>query len=120
MPETSQDAFETLFPAKQPISAQELRQRSNSVNKNQKQRLNQKPLEIRVDNPLVAAESNFWPPTPTDGASLSVAVAAAAAAAGGGGVLKGGGREARISVTELDSCYTIPEPVGYKRESSHR
>lgn len=110
MPETSQDAFEALFPAKQPITAQELRERSNSLTKSQK-KLNQKnSLEIRVDNPLVAAESNFWPPIPADPASLTVAAA----------VAKAGGREPRISVGELDSCYTVPEPVGYKRESSHR
>lgn len=120
MPETSQDAFETLFPVKQPITAEELRVRSNSMTK-KREPLNQKqPLEIRVDNPLVAAESNFfnfWPPLPSDPASLTVA---AAGSAGGGGGAKGGGREARISVGELDSCYTIPEPIGYKRESSHR
>lgn len=112
MPETSQDAFETMFPPKQPITAQELRQRSNSLTKNQKKLNPKNSLEIRVDNPLVAAESNFWPPMPTDPASLAVAAA--------GGVAKGGGREPRISVSELDSCYTVPDPVGYKRESSHR
>lgn len=118
MPETSQDAFETMFPAKQPVTAQELRERSNSLSK--KRQLNKNPLEIRVDNPLVAAESNFWPPNPTDAASLTVAAAAAAAAVGGRAA-KSGGREARISVGELDSCITIPEPIpGYKRESSHR
>lgn len=115
MPETSQDAFETRFPAKQPVTAQELRERSNSLSK--KRQLNKNPLEIRVDNPLVAAESNFWPPNPTDAASLTLAAAAAAV---GGRAAKSGGREARISVGELDSCITIPEPVGYKREISHR
>lgn len=114
MPETSQDAFETLFPPKQPISAQELRERSNSLTKKQRQ-ANKMPLEIRVDNPLVAAESNFWPPMPADTSSLSVAAAVAA-----GATSNRGGREARISVGELDSCYTAPEPMGYKRESSHR
>lgn len=115
MPETSQDAFETLFPPKQPISAHELRERSNSMTKKRGQSNPKNSLKIRVDNPLVAAESNFWPPTPTDPASLAVA-----ATGGGNGATKGGVREARISVGELDSCYTTPEPIGYKRESSHR
>lgn len=118
MPETSQDRFETLFPAKQPITAQELRVRSNSMTKNQGQSNQKHSLEIRVDNPLVAAESNFWPPLPTDPASLTVE--AAGGGGGDGGGAKRGGREARISVGELDSCYTVPEPIGYKRESSHR
>lgn len=34
MPETSQDAFEALYPLKQPISAEELRLRPSSMNKN--------------------------------------------------------------------------------------
>lgn len=101
MPETSQDAFETLFPPKQPITAQELRK--NSLAKKQANNGAAAP-EIRVDNPLVAAESNFWPQILSD-SGLSV---------------QRGGRESRISVGELDSCYTIPEPIGYKRESSHR
>lgn len=113
MPQTAQDAFETMFPPKQPITAQELRERSNSLTKKQRQ-LKKNPLEILVDNPLVAAESNFWPPIPTDEASLSVAGNSSS------GLATGGGREARISVGELDSCYTIPEPIGYKRESRHR
>lgn len=99
MPETSQDAFETMFPAKQPVSAQELRIRSNSVNKNNK------PINFQIDNTLVAAESNFWP--------ISASQL---------GVPRGsrGPRESRVSVGDVDSCYTAPEPKGYKRESSHR
>lgn len=52
MPETGQDAFESLFPAKQSVSVDELRKRSNSLNKN-----NNKPAMVD----MVAAESNFWP-----------------------------------------------------------
>lgn len=85
MPETSQDAYETLFPSKQPITAQNLRE----GNKNQRQ---------------------------PNAVSLTAAAAAAAASSG----KKCGGHEARISVGDLDSCHTIPDPVGYKRESSHR
>lgn len=82
MPETSQDAFEALFPGQQSVSVDELRKRSN---------------------PLVGAESNFWPQN-----SL--------------GIGQRGARESRVSVGEADSCYTAPEPhiTGYKRESSHR
>lgn len=99
MPETSQDAFESLFPGKQPVSADELRKRSNSMNKSKN------PI-IAVNNPLVAAESNFWPQT--------------SHTLGLNGEQRGP-RESRISVGDFDSCYTAPEPqIGYKRESSHR
>lgn len=101
MPETSQDAFETMFPGnvKQPVPAHELRNRSNSVNKNSK------PTNMLGDSTLIAAESNFWP--------LSTDIL---------GVPREmrGPRESRISVGDVDSCYTLPEPYGYKRESSHR
>lgn len=96
MPETSQDAFETMFPAKQPLSPEELRVRSNSIHSN-------KP-KIRIDNTLVAAESNFWPPS-INASNLSG---------------QRGPRESRVSVGDVDSCITAPEPIGYKRESSHR
>lgn len=93
MPETSQDAFEMLHPKQQPISVEELRQRSNSVNK-------QNPLNIKIDG-LIAAESNFWPMlSNTNG--------------------NGRRREAKVSVSDFDSCITAPEIHGYKRESSHR
>lgn len=95
MPETSQDAFETMFPAKQPVTAQELRNRSNSLSKTNKL------INIQMDNTLVAAESNFWP---TSSNALGLR----------------GPRESRVSVGDVDSCYTAPEPKGYKRESSHR
>lgn len=95
MPETSQDAFETKFPPKQPMSAEQIRIRSNSI-KN-------RPT-ICVDNTLVAAESNFWPPSTN--------------ASGSSG--QRSPRESRVSVGDDDSCYTAPEPIGYKRESSHR
>lgn len=52
MPETSQDAYELLHPKRQPISAQELRSRSNSVKGR-----NSTPTTID----MLAAESNFWP-----------------------------------------------------------
>lgn len=102
MPETSQDAFEALYPGKQPVSVDELRKRSNSVKKTDAPTIN-------VDKTLVGAESRFWP-QPTSGNS-------------GFGLSSGqrGTRESRISVGEVDSCYTAPEPYhGYKRESSHR
>lgn len=97
MPEISQDAFEALNPGSQPISADELRKRSNSVNKN--------PIpSVQIDS-LIGAESNFWP-----------AMENKQNAIGGRGP-----RESRVSVGEFDSCYTAPElPKGYKRESSHR
>lgn len=99
MPETSQDAFEALFPGRQPVSADVLRKRSNSTNK--------KPNKNNADALLVAAESNFWPQSPSNAFGLN------------GG--QRGTRESRISVGEVDSCYTAPEPyMGYKRESSHR
>lgn len=97
MPETSQDAFESMFPTKQPISVEELRKRSNSMKKSNK------PI-INVNDTLVAAESNFWPPTNASGLSVG----------------QRGPRESRVSVGDFDSCYTAPEPYGYKRESSHR
>lgn len=100
MPETSQDAFETKFPGnvKQPVTPEELRNRSNSLNKK----------STLLDNTLIAAESNFWP--------LSTNTL---------GLPRGsrGQREPKISVGDvdgIDSCYTVPEPYGYKRESSHR
>lgn len=100
MPETSQDAFESLFPGKQPVSANELRIRSNSLNKNGK------PI-INVDKSLIGAESNFWPQPASNVSGLNIG--------------QRGPRESRISVGEVDSCYTAPEPYhGYKRESSHR
>lgn len=100
MPETSQDAFETLFPAKQAVSREELRNRSNSMNKGQP--------TIRIDNTLVAAESNFWPPTAMNAPNYNIGR---------------GPREDRVSVGELDSCITGTTDThyhGYKRESSHR
>lgn len=100
MPETSQDAFETLFPAKQPMSREELRNRSNSMNKGHP--------TIRVDNRLVAAESNFWPPTAMNAPNYNIGR---------------GPREARVSVGEFDSLITGSTDAqyhGYKRKSSHR
>lgn len=94
MPETSQDAFETLNPGKQSTSTQELRERKSSVNSK-----NGKP-KVRVD-PLVVAETNLWP------SQLSA-------------MGKKGPRGSRVSVGELDSCHTAPEPKGYKRAISHR
>lgn len=55
-PETSQDAFESLFPSKQVMSTEEIRKRSNSMNKTNNP-------NISINNALVAAESNFWPQT---------------------------------------------------------
>lgn len=92
MPETSQDAFESLYPGKLPVSPDELRKRSNSVNKNPM--IPTIPLES-----LIGAESNFWP--------LDIQKV-------------NGKREHKISVCDVDSCYTAPEPYGYKRESTHR
>lgn len=100
MPETSQDAFEKMFPAKQPISPEELRNRSNSMNKGQ-------PM-IRIDNTLVAAESNFWPPAAMNAPNYNIGR---------------GPREARVSVGDFDSCITgstDSQYHGYKRESRHR
>lgn len=97
MPQTSQDAFETLFPGKQPVSVNDLRIRSNSLTKNNKQ------LRISLDNTLVAAESNFWPP-PADGSRPGQRIP----------------REPRVSVGDFDSCYSAPEVHGYKRAISHR
>lgn len=97
MPETSQDAFETLFPGRQPVSAQQLRDRSNSLSDKQR-------AKITLDNSLIAAESNFWPRS-NDRNKMNA----------GRGV-----RETRVSVGDVDSCYTAPEPYGYKREISHR
>lgn len=54
MPETSQDAFESLYPGKLPITSDELRKRSNSVNKS--------PMIPTIPlYSLIGAESNFWP-----------------------------------------------------------
>lgn len=92
MPERAQDEFETLNPGPQPISAQELRNRSNSVN-------NRNNLDNRMENPLVVAETNLWP---------SQMVAAQKR------------REPKISIGDFDTCYTAPDRYGYKRESSHR
>lgn len=96
MPETSQDAFEVLNPTNQAVSVEELRARSNSINR--------QPIPaIKVDN-LIAAESNFWPSSSADINNE-----------------RNSKRESRISVSEVDSCYTAPESnYGYKRESSHR
>lgn len=101
MPETSQDAFEKLFPVKQPVSSEELRNRSNSMNKGKPQ--------IRVDNTLVAAESNFWPRTSSIATDFI------------GGQREP--RESRVSVSDFDSCITGSNESqyhGYKRESRHR
>lgn len=92
MPETSQDAFESLYPGKLPITPNELRKRSNSLNKNQM------IPTIPLDS-LIGAESN----------SCSLGVEKV-----------NGKREHEISVGDVDSCYTAPEPFGYKREISHR
>lgn len=96
MPETSQDAFEALYPGKQHISVEELRKRSNSLNKKM-------IPSVQIDN-LIAAESNFWP-SPVTAVKVNG---------------KRGPRESRVSVGDVDSCYTAPEPYGYKREISHR
>lgn len=97
MPETSQDAFESINPRKQPVSVEEIRARSNSINR--------QPIPaIQVDN-LIAAESNFWPSHAIDTDENRRYVK----------------RESRISTSEVDSCYTVPDTQkGYKRESSHR
>lgn len=96
MPETSQDAFEALNPTKQRFSVEEIRARSNSINR-------QTVPALKVDN-LIAAESNFWPSSSMDSINK-----------------RRTNRESRISVSEFDSCYTTPETnYGYKRESSHR
>lgn len=95
MPQTSQDAFETLNPGKQPISAAELRKRLNSDSK-------KKSPFLQADN-LIAAESNFWPSPTMDKVNG-----------------KNDPRLSRISIGDFDSCITAPEPYGYKRESSHR
>lgn len=92
MPETSQDAFEALYPTKQALSVEQLRIRSNSIKK-------QHPPALQIDG-LIAAESNFWPTgSPSNGKPR---------------------REQKVSVTDFDSCITAPEIHGYKRESSHR
>lgn len=92
MPETSQDAYETLHPRKQPVSVEQLRMHLNSIGNNQ---------QLRSTNTVddsVAIESNFLWPT-----------------------AKQKPRESRVSVSDLDSCITAPELLhGYKRESSHR
>lgn len=91
MPETSQDAYESLHPGKQPVSAAELRIRSNSIGKNK-----QHPA-TSVDGADTIDPNLLWP---TD---------------------RRRPRESRVSVSELDSCITAPEMnYGYKRESSHR
>lgn len=91
MPETSQDAYESLHPRKQPVSVQELRLRSNSIGANKLH------PTIHIDD-SVAIESNFlWP---LDNRKK---------------------RESRVSVSDMDSCITAPDVIyGYKRESSHR
>lgn len=97
MPETSQDAFEAMHPKQQAISIEEIRARSNSINR-------QRIPAIQVDN-LIAAESNFWPSHAIDT----------------NGNRPQTKRESRISTSEVDSCYTVPDTLyGYKRESSHR
>lgn len=92
MPETSQDAFESLYPGKLPITPHELRKRSNSVNKN--------PMTPKTPlDSLIGAESNFWP--------LDVEKV-------------NGKRKHEIGVCDVDSCCTVSEPYGYKRQISHR
>lgn len=92
MPETSQDAFESLYPAKVPITPDELRKRSNSVN-------NKNPMipTIPFDS-LIGAESNFWP---LDDGKVN------------------GQQEHKLSC-DVEQLSTAPEPYGYKREISHR
>lgn len=92
MPQRGQDAFETLNPGQQPISAQELRNRSNSVN-------SKTTSQTEMENPLVVAETNLWP-SQLDATQKR--------------------REAKISVGDFDTVYTAPDRKGYKRESSHR
>lgn len=94
MPERSQDAFETLNPTNQSISVEELRARTNSINK--------KPLPS-INHFLVAAESNFWPSPSTSASNRNR-------------------KESRkVSCSDFDSCITAPETnYGYKREISHR
>lgn len=88
MPETSQDAFETLYPCKSPFSIEELRLLSNS--------LDQKSTGFESDK--LSADSLIIPAMETRKPRVS-----------------------RVSVTDLDSCITVPEKIyGYKRESSHR
>lgn len=90
MPETSQDAYESLYPKKQSVSVEELRLRSNSIGKHKSH-----PV-IRVDDPVV--ESNFFWPTDTRRPRESrVSVS-----------------ELDSCITAPEVIY------GYKRESSHR
>lgn len=92
MPETSQDVFESLYPAKVPITPDELRKRSNSVN-NKNLMIPTNPFDSSI-----GAESNFWPSD----------------------VGKVNGKREHKLICDVEQLSIAPEPYGYKREISHR
>lgn len=94
MPETSQDAFETLHPGPIPITANELRQRSNST------------ASATTALTTTTAATRYNPDSILmDNLNID----------------KRQPRKSRISFSDIDSCIGGPDTIyGYKRESSHR
>lgn len=96
MPETSQDAFETLHPGPIPITANELRQRSNSTASATTALTTTTAATRYINNPDSILMDNL-------------------------NIDKRQPRKSRISFSDIDSCIGGPDTIyGYKRESSHR